>query len=174
MTQSHDFPHLAMKPQPRFSQLALLAGTVAAMLAPCTADAQSYTRQQLQDTYASQISSESLKAEVTTSGNVRFRRDGRTYVIHVDDRDALYFRLTMAFAADDKSPDMRQRRLEGCNTATAEIKVIKCFLDEDGDPNFAAEMFLIVPGDFKASFTRTLRALDSAYDRYTRKMAELR
>ena len=180
MTRSHDFPHPAMKPHQRFSrfsrfsQVALLAGTFAAMLAPCVADAQSYTRQQLQDTYASQISSESLKAEVTTSGNVRFRRDGRTYVIHVDDRDALYFRLTMAFVADDKSLEMRQRRLEGCNTATAEVKVIKCFLDEDGDPNFAAEMFLIVPGDFKASFTRTLRALDSAYDRYTRKMAEMR
>ncbi len=180
MTRSHDFPHPAMKPHQRFSrfsrfsQVALLAGTFAAMLAPCVADAQTYTRQQLQDTYATQISSESLKAEVTTSGNVRFRRDGRTYVIHVDDRDALYFRLTMAFVADDKSHEMRQRRLEGCNTATAEVKVIKCFLDEDGDPNFAAEMFLIVPGDFKASFTRTLRALDSAYDRYTRKMAEMR
>ena len=180
MAQSHDLSHPAMKPQDRpnrphrSSPVALLAGTVAAMLAPCMADAQSYTRQQLQDTYANQISSESLQAEVTSSGNVRFRRDGRTYVIHVDDRDALYFRLTMAFVADDKSLEMRQRRLEGCNTATAEVKVIKCFLDEDGDPNFAAEMFLIVPGDFKASFTRTLRALDSAYDRYTRKIAELR
>ena len=163
-----------MNPIKRPSRAALFALTVVAVLLPCLAMAQSYTRQQLQDTYASQISSESLKAEVTTSGNVRFRRDGRTYVIHVDDRDALYFRLTMAFVADDKSHEMRQRRLEGCNTATAEVKVIKCFLDEDGDPNFAAEMFLIVPADFKASFARTLRALDSAYDRYTRKMAEMR
>ena len=104
---------------------------------------------------------------------IHFRETG-SEDIHVDDRDALYFRLTMAFVADDKSLEMRQRRLEGCNTATAEVKVIKCFLDEDGDPNFAAEMFLIVPGDFKASFTRTLRALDSAYDRYTRKLAEMR
>ena len=174
MPLSPDFPHPAMNPIKHPSQAALRAGTAVAMLLPCLAIAQSYTRQQLQDTYSSQISSESLKPEVTTSGNVRFRRDGRTYVIHVDDRDALYFRLTMAFVADDKSHDMRQRRLEGCNTATAEVKVIKCFLDEDGDPNFAAEMFLIVPGDFKASFTRTLRALDSAYDRYTRKMAETR
>jgi hypothetical protein len=152
----------------------LAAGGLAALLAPGLARAQSYTRQQLQDTYTSQLGTESLRTEVTASGNVRFQREGRTYVIHVDERDALYFRLTMAFVADDKSQDARRRMLEGCNTATAEVKVIKCFIDEDGDPNFAAEMFLIVPGDFKASFTRMLRALDSAYARYTRRMAEAR
>jgi hypothetical protein len=80
----------------------------------------------------------------------------------------------MAFASDDKSADMRRRRLEGCNTASAEVKVVKCFLDEDGDPVFASEMFLIVPGDFKASFTRLLRAMDSAYDRYNRRLTEAR
>jgi hypothetical protein len=136
--------------------------------------AQTYTRQQLQDTYANHLGSEQLRPEVTSTGNLRFRREGRTYVIHVDERDALYFRLTMAFAAEDKSADMRRRRLEGCNTATSEVKVVKCFLDEDGDPTFASEMFLIVPGDFKASLTRLLRAMDSAYDRYNRKLAETR
>jgi hypothetical protein len=145
-----------------------------ALLAASGAPAQSYTRQQLQDTYANHLSGESLKPEINSAGNVRFRREGRTYVLHVDERDALYFRLTMAFTADDKSASMRQRRLEGCNSATAEVKVVKCFLDDDGDPNFAAEMFLIVPGDFKASFARTLRAMDSAYERYTRKLAEAR
>lgn len=162
-----------MKPRHRSCRMAG-AAIVAALACTGAAHAQSYTRQQLQDTYVSQISSEALKPELTTNGNVRFRREGRTYVIHIDERDALYFRLTMAFVTDDKRDDMRQRRLEGCNTATSEVKVIKCFLDEEGDPNFAAEMFLIVPGDFKASFTRLLRAMDSAYERYMRKLAETR
>lgn len=136
--------------------------------------AQTYTQQQLQEIFSSHLTAESLRPEINAAGNVRFRRDGRNYVIHVDDRDALYYRMTMAFVADDKSPAMRQRRLEGCNAATSEVKVVKCFLDEDGDPTFAAEMFLVVPGDFKLSFARTLRAMDSAYDRFQRRMNELR
>ena len=111
---------------------------------------------------------------MTSSGNVRFRSEGRTFVVHIDERDPLYFRLTMAFVAEDKSEPARRRLLEGCNTATAEVKVIKCFLDEEGYPTFAAEMFLVVPGDFTLAFDRMLRAMDSAYRRYARKVGEQR
>ncbi len=153
---------------------AWLLGAALALACSSGAHAQTYTQQQLQEIFSSHLTAESLRPEINAAGNVRFRRDGRNYVIHVEDRDALYFRMTMAFVADDKSPAMRQRRLEGCNAATSEVKVVKCFLDEDGDPTFAAEMFLVVPGDFKLSFARTLRAMDSAYDRFQRRMNELR
>ena len=145
----------------------------AALLGACvTLHAQTYNQQQLQEIYASHVVAESMRPEITNTGNVRFRRDNRNDVIHVDERDARYFRMTTAFVADDKSPAMRQRRLEGCNAATSEVKVVKCFLDEDGDPTFAAERFVIVPGDFKLSFGRTLRALDSACDRFARRMTD--
>jgi hypothetical protein len=35
-------------------------------------------------------------------------------------------------------------------------------------------MFLVVPGDFTLAFDRLLRAMDSAYRRYNRRLAELR
>jgi len=54
------------------------------------------------------------------------------------------------------------------------VKVVKCFLDEVGDPTFAGEMFLVVPGDFSLHFDRLMRAMDSAYRRYSRRIAELR
>jgi hypothetical protein len=79
--------------------------------------------------------------------------------------------MVLAFSADDKSPQARIRRLEGVNTASNEVKVIKAFLDSDGDPTFAAEMFLVVPGDFKTTLNRLLRAMDNAYDKYTKKVA---
>ena len=148
--------------------------TLATMLSAGTAGAQDYSQRQLQDIVSRHLAAESLRPELTTGGNVRFRNQGRTFLIHVDERDPLYFRLTMAFVADDKSEAARQRLLEGCNTATAEVKVIKCFLDEEGDPTFAAEMFLVVPGDFALTFDRLLRAMDSAYRRYSRRLAELR
>ncbi len=159
--------------QPRLLRKALLGLSLFAALLG-EGMAQSYSRQQLQDVYAGHLRSESFSPEVTSAGNVRFRRGNRSYVIHVDDNDPLYFRLTLAFVSDDKSDEARARQLEACNVASSEVKVVKCFLDADGDPTFAVEMFLIVPGDFKASFARFMRATDSAYDRYSRKLSEYR
>lgn len=152
----------------------LCAVVIAAALWHAGAHAQSYTRQQLQELFASHLRSESLEPVVDAAGNVRFRSQGRIYVIQVNEADPLYFRLRLSFVADDRSEAARVRHLEACNVASAEIKVVKCFLDEEGDPNFAAEMFVIVPGDFKASFSRMLRAVDSARDRFTRTVSEMR
>jgi hypothetical protein len=145
----------------------LAAAAFATALGAGTASAQTYTKQQLQETYSSHLAAEGFRPDLTNAGNVRFRREGRTFLIYADEKDPTYFRLAMAFSQEDKSPQARQRRLEGCNVATAEVKVIKCFLDSDGDPNFSAEMFLIVPGDFKMTLSRLLRAMDSAYEKYT-------
>jgi hypothetical protein len=149
--------------------LALGAGSLST-----SALAQTYTKQQLQSTYTEFLASEGYKPETTQSGNVRFRREGRSYVIFVDEKDPTYFRMVLAFSAEDKSPEARRRRLEGCNTASNEVKVIKAYLDEDSDPNFSAEMFLVVPGDFKTTLNRLLRAMDNAYEKYTKKVAEQR
>jgi hypothetical protein len=67
---------------------ALLLATLAS-LASTALHAQSYNRQQLQDAYAGHLRAEQLAPEINSSGNVRFRREGRTYVIHVDERDPL-------------------------------------------------------------------------------------
>ncbi len=145
----------------------LLAATIALALGSGVASAQTYTKQQLQETYSNHLAAEGFRPEITNAGNVRFRREGRTFLIYADEKDPTYFRLTMAFSSEDKSAQARLRRLEGCNIATAEVKVVKCFLDSDGDPTFSAEMFLIVPGDFKMTLNRLLRAMDSAYEKYT-------
>lgn len=155
-------------------QAVFRAAAMALCLVVGSAQAQDYSRQQLQDIVSRHLAAEALRPEVTATGNVRFRSQGRTFVVHLDERDPLYFRMTMAFVADDRSPAARQRLLEGCNTASADVKVIKCFLDDEGDPTFAAEMFLVVPGDFTLAFDRVLRAMDSAYRRYTRRLGELR
>lgn len=133
--------------------------------------AQTYTKAQLQEVYSTHLSSEGFRPELTNSGNVRFRREGRSYVIYVEENDPTFFRLVLTFSAEDKSPQARARRLDGCNTASAETKVVKAFLDSDGDPNFSSEMFLIVPGDFKSTLSRTLRAMDSAYEKHLKKVA---
>ena len=138
-----------------------------------SASAQTYTKQQLQETYSGYLANEGYRPETTQNGNVRFRREGKIYVIYCDERDPTYFRLVLSFSAEDKSAAMRVKRLEGVNTASNDTKVIKAYLDSDGDPTFAAEMFLVVPGDFKTTIQRLFRAMDSAYEKYTQKVSSL-
>jgi hypothetical protein len=160
-----------MKTQTLLARAALCSALI---LAGASASAQTYTKQQLQETYSSYLATEGYRPELTTNGNVRFRREGKTYVIYADERDPTYFRLVLSYSAEDKSPAMRVKRLEGVNQASSDTKVIKGYLDSDGDPTFAAEIFLVVPGDFKTNLTRMLRAMDQAYEKYTAKVAEMR
>ncbi len=152
-----------------FTARAALCGAL--VLAGASVQAQTYTKQQLQETYSQHLASEGYRPELTPSGNVKFRREGRTYLIYADERDPTYFRMTLSFSAEDKSPAMRAKRLEGCNYATFTTKVVKAYLDNDGDPTFSAEMFLVVPGDFKNSLGRLFSAIDNAYDKYTSKLS---
>ncbi len=149
--------------------------TLAAALAIGTAGAfaQTYTKQQLQETYTGYLAQEGFRPELTSGGNVRFRREGRTYAIFIDERDPTFFRLQLSFSAEDKSPAMRLKRLEGVNAASGDAKVIKAYLDGDGDPTFAAELFVVVPGDFKTHLARLFRALDNAYEKYTAKVQSM-
>ena len=150
-----------------------LAGTLA-LAAAAPALAQTYTKEQLQQTYMGYLHTEGFNPTLTQAGNVRFRREGKSYVIYVDEKDPEYFRLVLSFTAEDKSAQGRMRRLEGTNLATTETKVVKAYVDSDGDPNFACEMFLIVPGDYKTHLPRLLRAMDTAYEKYNKKIAEMR
>ena len=161
-----------MKIRSALAQAALAGALLLAAGSP--AWAQSYSKEQLQQTYMDYLQSEGFNPNITQQGNVRFRREGRYYIIYVDEKDPEYFRLVLSFSAEDKSPQARLRRMEGTNLATVETKVVKAYVDNDGDPNFACEMFLIVPGDFKTHLSRLLRAMDTAYDKYRRKVAEAR
>lgn len=159
-----------MKTRTLFARVALCS---ALALTAVTASAQTYTKQQLQETYSGYLSNEGYRPEITPNGNVRFRREGKIYVIYADERDPTYFRLVLSFTAEDKSAAMRVKRLEGINIASSDTKVVKAYLDSDGDPTFASEMFLVVPGDFKTTIQRLFRAMDSAYEKYTSKVNSL-
>ena len=160
-----------MKIKTLLAQTALAGALTFAAMAPALA--QTYTKEQLQQTFSAYLNAEGYNPNITQAGNVRFRREGKFYVIYVDEKDPEFFRLVLSFTAEDKSAQARLRRLEGANLATTETKVVKAYIDSDGDPNFACEMFLIVPGDFKTHLTRLLRAMDTAYDKYNRKITEM-
>jgi hypothetical protein len=131
-----------------------------------TAKAQTYTKQQLQEIYSSHLANEGFRPKIDNDGDISFRSEGRTFWIQIYENDPTFFSMFMGFIQEDKSPQMRLRRLEGCNIANQKIKVIKCHLDKDGDPIFGAEMFLANPGDFKTNLSHLLRAIEGSYKEY--------
>ncbi|WP_089416030.1 hypothetical protein [Vitreoscilla filiformis] len=138
-------------------------------LSAMAASAQTYTKQQLQELYSSFVTGEGFRPEITPAGNVKFKREGRTHVIYVDEKDPTYFRMVFAFAESDKSQATRVRRLEAASFATGEVKVGKAYLDPEGDPVFSAEIFTVVPGDAKAMMPRILQIMDLTYEKYQTK-----
>lgn len=144
-----------------------IAATLTVSLGVGPAAAEGFTRQQLQDIYVKHLSEEGYRPEVSKAGNVTFRKEGRPYVILIDEKDPVFFRMIVVFGVKDKSSQARLRRLESCNVAVSEVKVIKCFLDAQGDPTFAAEAFLPAPEQFKLFLERMLRGMDSAFNSYT-------
>lgn len=142
--------------------------------AGASAFAQEFSKEQLQQTYLQYLGAEGYKPSVTESGNILFRREGKSYIIFVNEKDPEYFQMWLAFKADDTSPEGRRKDIESANTANAETKVVKVYLDSEGDPTFSAEMLLVVPGDFKIHFSRLLRAIDYARDKFQDKRDELK
>jgi len=151
----------------RFVRTGLAAALIA--LSAFSASAQTYSKTQLQELYSSFVTAEGYRPEVSPAGNVKFKREGRTHVIYIDEKDPTYFRMVIAFAEDDKSAATRSRRLEAASFASGEVKVGKAYLDSDGDPVFSIEIFTVVPGDAKSLMDRMLKVMDLTYEKYTSK-----
>ncbi len=117
------------------AQASLCAALVLANTAPALA--QQYSKQQLQQTYMAHQQTEGYVPALTELGNVRFRREGRNYIILVDEKDPEYFRLSLGFTAEDKSAPARQKRLEAVNVASLQTKVVKATLDGEGNPTLS-------------------------------------
>jgi hypothetical protein len=150
----------------------MMCAAVLCSLLVTAAFAQTYTKAQLQDMYSQYLTGEGYKPEITNAGNVRFRREGRSYLIFVDEKDPAYFRVATAISVQDNSTDMRAARMDAASFASEQTKVAKAHVSKD-EVMFSAEMFLVVPGDFKNSIGRAFRAIDAAYDKYRVRMTEL-
>jgi len=150
----------------------LSPGTIAATPA-AEPVAAAYSKAELQKIYTDYLSAEGYGFEVTAAGNILFRREGRTYLAYVNEKDPTFFRLVLGFSYDDKSAQARAARLEAANFASEQTKVVKAYVPQDGSVMFAAEMFLVTPGDLRKAMPRTLRAIDFAHDKYRARLAEL-
>lgn len=131
-------------------------------------------RQQLATMYMEYLQAEGYQPSVDADGDVRFKAEGFTYYIIVDEKDERYFRLLFPnfWSIDDDSE--LARALLAANYATLATKVAKVYVRDDGkDTSASIELFLDQPEQFKQVFSRCMAALRTSVSTFVEKMKAL-
>jgi hypothetical protein len=126
---------------------------------------------QLQKMYQEFLVDEGYKPEVDEDGDVRFKREGKTYFINVEAEDPECFRLVLANIWPIESEEERGQALVAMDHCNAQAKVAKAYMVKD-NVWVAIETFIAKPEDFKAIFKRSLSALDHGVALYAKRMRE--
>jgi len=89
------------------------------------------------------LQQEGYKFEETT--NVfHFKAQGLHLVCEAADRDPMFIRIVapVIYSLSDDSSISREQVLDACNRLVEKIKILKAYLDEDGDVMLAVELFV--------------------------------
>ena len=104
------------------------------------------------------LAARNLTASIDKDGDVVFKRDGKTWIIFIDDADPTFFRIALPNFWPIEDEDERQRAFAACSHASCAVKVAKVFVVND---NIWASAELLLPdGDWTAIFDRCLDTLD--------------
>lgn len=89
------------------------------------------------------LQQEGYKFEETTN-LFRFKAQGLNYVCDADERDPIFFRIMVPviFSANDRPEISREQVLQACNNIVEQIKVLKAYMDSDGDVSLTIEQFV--------------------------------
>jgi len=128
-----------------------------------------WTKQGLQELYSSYLTSEGYQPEIDEDGDVRFKREGKTYFINVDAADTASFRLVLANIWPIDSEEERAEARIAMDHCNALAKVAKAYMVRD-DVWVAIETFIAKPEDFKVIFERSLSAMDHGVGLFARRM----
>jgi hypothetical protein len=128
-----------------------------------------WSKVDLQDMYMVYLNEEGYKPEVDEDGDVRFKREGKTYFINVDAADTASFRLVLANIWPIESEEERSDAYIAMDHCNALAKVAKAYMVRD-DVWVAIETFIARPQDFKVIFQRSFDALDHGVGLFARRM----
>ena len=128
------------------------------------------TQQELAQLYFDYLEAEGYRPEME-EGFVRFKSDGGTYLIVVDEDDEQYFRMIFPNFWPIESEEERRKVLVAADHATSETKVAKVFTVRD-NVWATIEIFCAEPQEFQAIFSRAMRALKAGVRTFLDKMRE--
>ena len=121
------------------------------------------------DMYVQFLTDEGYAPKIEQGGLVAFKKEGRLYLIIVDEKDEQYFRIMFPNFWHLESDDERKRALIACDHANTISKVTKLTLAEDNVCG-NIELFLGGIAEFKAVFARSMSALEFGVNAYIQSM----
>ncbi len=127
-------------------------------------------KESLGRSYVEFLRQEGYSPQVDEDGDVRFKYEGKTYLVIVDADDPQFFRLILPnfWGVGDGG---RARVLEMAVAASTKVKVAKIIVVRD-NVWATLELFLPQAEDFRAVFPRSLSALNTGVRTFVKLMRE--
>ena len=128
-------------------------------------------KSKLQKMYLDHLKEEGFKAEVDEDGDVRFKREGKTYFISIDEKDPLFFRVVLPNFWEIENDDERIKVLRSADWANGRTKSCKIFSVRN---NLWASVDIFLPKleEFKAVMSRCFSVLDTGVQNFVERMGE--
>lgn len=117
-------------------------------------------KEQITESFKTYLTGEGYQPETTSAGNIRFKKEGGTYLMLVED-DELYLRLAYPNFWEAKTPEEQLAVAAACNVTMQTTKVVKFISTSHGKVWALAECFLPSHDALKIIFPRALSALQS-------------
>ncbi|HOI00363.1 MAG TPA: hypothetical protein PLE85_07430 [Bacteroidales bacterium] len=155
----------------RISIVLLLMAFISSGLTFAQGKSKEYSKKQLQQMYVNFLKDEGYKPEVDDDGDVKFKREGRTYFILVQETDMEFFTIILPNIWEIESEEERAKVIVACDASNAKTKVTKVYSFKD-NVWVTVELFIRQPEDFKGVFARAMNAIDSGAGNFVSKMRE--
>jgi len=130
---------------------------------------QGATKQYLQKTYMDYLNSEGYQAKIDSDGDVRFKSEGRTFFIAIDEDDPLFLRIVLPNIWPIENNEEKLQVLIAADYTNRKIKAAKVFIAQ-GNTWAAIESFVADPENISAIFKRSLSALNGSAMQFAQKM----
>ncbi|HEX2494595.1 MAG TPA: hypothetical protein VHK24_12530 [Steroidobacter sp.] len=135
-------------------------------------DAKKPSKEEFQKLYSQYLTEEGYRPEIDEDGDVRFKREGRTYFIYTTEQDAQYFSVVLPNIWAIESEEERSQVLAAADAANAKAKVAKVFTVDD-DVWVSIELFVARPEDFKGVFDLAMHGLEYGATEFVGSMRDL-
>jgi len=123
----------------------------------------------LQELYMNYLLGEGYQPEVDGDGDVRFKREGKTYYIDVIPDDAEFFRIVLPAIWRISDEEERYQAFKAMSRVMRLVKSVKMFTVRD-DVWVAVEMFVNEPADFKPLFPRIISVIEGSTTQFVYQM----
>jgi hypothetical protein len=129
------------------------------------------SREQIQSLYTNYLVAEGYRPETDIKGFIRFKREGRNYILGAPGKDLQFFSVILPNVWKIESEAERARVLAAADYANGKTKVCKITTVDD-NVWVCLELFVAAPKDFEGVFKRALSAMDAGVGQFVGKMRQ--